>query len=159
WYRANQGSSNDHALSAEAKWRLPAGLLQVAGTWSHAIDNQSDPLAGDYYNLDVVGPLPQQRTNSAAFTRQFDSRSHLGNSHFDQRHIVVISSIWRLPPVLQGSRAGVVFRNWRVSELAAFRAGQPFTVSAHMLGTSPLVNNRANIVDPQDTTLDVRATG
>jgi hypothetical protein len=156
-YRANQGSSNDTALAATTQWKTMAGTVHLSWTWSHAIDNQSDPLAGDYLNLDSVGIIPQQKKVAAAFTRQFDSRVDRGNSDFDQRHNVVVYSIWRLPEAWQRVRWLAVLRHWRVSELAAFRTGEPFTVYGASL--PPFFANRAKIVDPRAMASDAATTG
>ena len=46
-YRANQGISDYYALAVRALYRRGRSLIQAAYTWSHAIDNQSDPLGID----------------------------------------------------------------------------------------------------------------
>ena len=45
-YRSNQGNSNYSAGAAVLTWRSKRQVWQASYTWSHAIDNQSDPLAG-----------------------------------------------------------------------------------------------------------------
>ena len=149
YYRANQGASSDYALTSTLGWRARFSEFQVSWTWSHSIDNQSEPLNGDYYNLVAVSSLvPQAPVLPSSFTRQFDSGSDRGNSDFDQRHSVVFFSIWDLPSFL---------RNWKVSQLAAFRSGLPFSVIGAMRGETSLFNDRANLTDPSAVYINVPA--
>ncbi len=152
-YRANQGSSNYHALTAVARYR-PAGALrrgqfQLAYTWSHSIDNQSEALAGDFFDLSFTRVTAGAgRAAISAFSRQFDSRIDRGSSDFDQRQNLVFFSIWDLPSAWQGSRARWLLRDWRFSQLAAFRTGFPFTVHAPSRfapGGELIYNNRAEL--------------
>ena len=151
-YRANQGSSNYHALAASSRYRTGRGSLQVTYTWGHAIDNQSDPLVGDFFDLSFTGVGAAGTTGGrAAFARQFDSRADRGNADFDQRHNLVFFSNWELPDLFTSSKAGVLFRDWRFAQLAAFRTGFPYSVSASSLSGFPdgqILNQRADIVDP-----------
>jgi hypothetical protein len=97
------------------------------------------------------------RTDFAAFSRQFDSRGDRGNSDFDQRHNLVFFSIWDLPPVLAGSKAGWLFRDWQFSQLAAFRSGFPYSVRAPIGfdfdNPAILYNGRADVIDPKHAAL------
>jgi hypothetical protein len=128
--------------------------LQVAYTWSHTIDIQSEPLAGDFFNLSFTRVTSGAGAGTtAAFARQFDGRGDRGNSDFDQRHNLVILSIWDLPDLFSSSQAGVLFRDWQFSQMAAFRSGFPFTVRAPSgfsfdPGSEIIINNRADLIDP-----------
>ena len=154
-YRANQGLSNYHALTAVARYRARRGTLQAAYTWSHAIDNQSDPLAGDFFDLSFTGVAGAASTSSmAAFARQFDSGADRGNADFDQRHNLVFFSNWDLPELFSSSTAAMVFRDWQFAQVAAFRTGFPYTVPAssrHNFGQGQIINQRADIIDPNLT--------
>ena len=145
-YRANQGSSDYYALTALLNARFSRGQLQVAYTWSHSIDNQSDPLTGEFFDLGFAGINPtRSATTMAAFTRQFDSSGDRGSSDFDQRHNFVFYSTWNLPAPSGRRWAVVLLQDWKVSQLAAFRTGEPYTVIA---GSSvEFVDNRANLVN------------
>jgi hypothetical protein len=138
YYRANQGTSRYNAIAAVFRYRTSRSRLQVSYTWSRSIDNQSEPLGGDLYNLGITTPAAQN-PNIAQFTGQFDSSADIGHSDFDQRHNLVFFSIWDLPSVRSRSRLGILFRDWRVAQVAAFRSGLPFSV---MAGTV-----RADVVD------------
>ena len=84
-YRANQGISDYYGVQAVARYRSSRLQLQASYTLSHTIDNQSEPLAGEFFNFNFMGNTGAQ---SAAFTRQFDSSADRANSDFDQRHNV-----------------------------------------------------------------------
>jgi hypothetical protein len=151
-YRSGQGLSDYNALTAVARYRAGRKQFQISYTWSHTIDDQSEPLAGDFFNLlfTQIGS-DSSRTDFAAFSRQFDSRGDRGNSDFDQRHNLVFLSIWDLPPVLSGSKAGWLFRDWRVSQLAAFRSGFPYSVREPIV--TDLYNGRADVIDSKNAVL------
>jgi len=151
-YRANQGFSDYNALTAVARYRIPRGMLQASYTWSHSIDNQSDPLIGDFFNLTFTsiqtGAASQQRST---FSEQFNPNADRGNSDFDQRQNLVIFSYWNLPAPLERSKAGLLLRDWTLAGLAAFRSGLPYTVygpSQAIAGQGQILNNRANILNP-----------
>jgi hypothetical protein len=157
-YRSGQGISDYNALTAVARYRSGRKQFQISYTWSHTIDNQSEPLAGDFFNLlfTQIGP-DSSRSDFAAFSRQFDSRADRGNSDFDQRHNLVFFSILDLPPVLAGSKAGCLFRDWQFSQLAAFRSGFPYSVR-EPIGfdfNNPVIlyNGRADVIDPKNAVL------
>ncbi len=151
-YRANQGTSNYNALIARLRHRGRSSQLQVAYTWSRTIDIQSEPLAGDFFDLSFTRVSSGAGgSTTAAFARQFDGRGDRGNSDFDQRHNLVILSIWDLPDLFSSSQAGVLFRDWQFSQMAAFRSGFPFTVRAPIrfsFDGELVINNRADLIDP-----------
>jgi hypothetical protein len=155
-YRANQGFSNYNALTGVARYRTGRGMVQASYTWSHAIDNQSDPLIGDFFNLNFTSIQSTAGSNGrSAFSMQFNPLADRGNSDFDQRHNLVIFSYWNLPAPFADSKTGLLFRNWTVAELAAFRSGFPYTVTGTTTaigGQGFILNNRPNIIDPNQTT-------
>ena len=155
-YRGNQGFSDYNALTAVVRYRTSRGMVQGSYTWSHTIDNQSDPLLGDFFNLDFASIQgAAETTGHAAFTEQFNPKVDRGNSDFDQRQNLVIFSYWNLPVPFASSKFATVFRGWVVSELAAFRSGLPYTVygtSTAIPGQGQLLDNRANIIEPTATT-------
>jgi hypothetical protein len=152
-YRANQGYSDYNALTIVARYRWSRGYIQGSYTWSHYIDNQSDPLAGDFFDLSFTNIGSGSGTGGqAAFTQQFNPNSDRGNSDYDQRNNLVIFSYWNLPSALQGSKAGIVFRNWILAGLAAFRSGLPYTVidnaSPVIPGSGAVINPRPDLINP-----------
>lgn len=145
-WRSSQGASDYRALTAVARYHSRRGSMQVSYTWSHSIDNQSDPLLGDFFDLSFVniGSASASRAQ-AAFTRQFDSAGDRASSDFDQRHNLVFYSWWDSPAVGGRGRFAALTRNWRLAEMAAFRTGFPYTVRSGATGA--LLNQRADIVD------------
>jgi hypothetical protein len=130
-------------------YRASRYLFYLAYTLSHSIDNQSDPLAGDFFDLNFAS-LTSTSSNSTGgtFSRQFDSNADRGNSDFDQRQNLVFYSIWDLPgprhlrPLLNG---------WKFAQMAAFRSGFPFSVyapSSEPYAGGTILNNRADVNGP-----------
>jgi len=140
-YLSNQGLSDYYSLSLVTRWRARHGFVQAAYTWSHAIDFQSDPLAGDYLE-DVsyfqskvpdlvrsgVAPGPSLTAPfGAAFSSPYDSRGSRGNADFDQRQTLVFYSYWQIPAV--GSRyVRRLLQGLRLSQIAAIRSGFPYSI-------------------------------
>ena len=151
-YRANQGFSDYNALTAVVRYRIPRGMLQGSYTWSHSIDNQSDPLIGDFFNLTFTsiqtGQTSQQRST---FSEQFNPNADRGNSDFDQRQNLVIFAYWNLPSPFARSKAGILLHDWTIAGLAAFRSGLPYTVygsTAAIPGEGLILDNRASVLLP-----------
>jgi hypothetical protein len=143
-YRAAQGFSDYNALTGVFRYRSNRGMLQASYTWSHAIDNQSEPLLGDFFNLSrftqiTAGAGPGGR---AAFSQQFNPAADRGNSDFDQRHNLVLYSYWNLPAFLRGFTVGA---------LAAFRSGFPYTVIGP--ANNDIMNARVDILNPRQALL------
>ena len=151
-YRAPQGSSSYQALTGLLRHRFKQGQFQISYTWSHSIDNQSEPLDFDIFNLFFLSSTSGSPGSVASFTRQFDSSSDRGNSDFDQRQNLVFFSIWDLPSPHGAHLWRYALRDWHVSQLAAFRSGFPYTVFANgafnpqdpVYGN--LEHNRANLL-------------
>jgi hypothetical protein len=159
-YRANQGSASYAALAAALRFRKTRLHGQISYTWSHSIDNQSEPLAGTFFNFNTfaaarVGPSPF----TSSFTQQFASSLDKGNSDFDQRQNLVFFVTYQPPPVLKGP----VFRNWTFSALGAARSGLPYSVYSifDLSAAIPeyFVNQRANLVDPAHVYVSQPAQG
>jgi hypothetical protein len=137
------------------RYRNSRGMIQGSYTWSHSIDNQSDPLIGDFFNLTFTSIQTGQSTSQrSTFSEQFNPNADRGNSDFDQRQNLVLFSYWNLPSPFASSKFGVLLRNWTVAEMAAFRSGQPYTVygtSSVIAGQGEILDNRANIVNANQT--------
>jgi outer membrane receptor protein involved in Fe transport len=148
-WRSSQGKSNYFALSSLVKYRLLDSLdLQAAYTWSHSIDNQSDPLTGDFFDLNFTTVTGASATATrSAFARQFDSQGDRGNSDFDQRHNLFLTGTWR------STARPILLSGWRVSGLSAFRTGFPYsilsiTTISPINGNGLIQNQRADLIDP-----------
>jgi hypothetical protein len=155
-YRAPQGSSHYTAATVLVRGRSGLGQWQAAYTWGRAIDNQSEALSADDFNLSYTGLTPPG-SSVASFSKQFDSSSDRGNSDFDQRHNFVFYSIWNLPQPARTNWAGPLLRNWRFAQLAAFRSGFPYTVYSNgrvgaIMDKGLISHNRADLLDPAAAT-------
>jgi hypothetical protein len=159
-WRSSEGSSDYTALSAIAKYKWRTLFVQAAYTWSHAIDNQSDPLIGDFFNLDFTTAVSNASSNAtsqrSSFAQQYNSSGDRGNSDFDQRQNLFLLGIWRS----EGRR--LLTRGWQVSWMAAFRTGFPYTVtspSSTVLGAGQIDNQRANLTNAAAAMLPNPAAG
>ena len=156
-YRGNQGTSEYHALVSSLRMRYRRGEARLSYTYSHAIDNQSDPLTGLLaHNLQLTRPTDQPLDpRPAGFTLQYNSSADRGNADFDQRHNLAFyayidlpspgSGLWR--PFLTG---------WSLAGVGAVRSGSPFTVYSEF-SPEPIHYNRANLVDPPTLTANTGA--
>ena len=152
-WRSSQGSSDYNALTAVARYHSRFGFAQISYTWSHSIDNQSDPLAGDYFDLGFININASATTQPvAAFMEEFNSHGDRASSDFDQRRNLVFYSWWNVPSAAEKGLLGALTRNWRLAQLGAFRSGFPYSVlttTSNLLDpTGPLLNPRADIVAP-----------
>ena len=150
-WRSSQGKSDYYALSSLLKYRLDSFDFQAAYTWSHSIDNQSDALIGDFFNLNftAVTTASTQQTPST-FAQQYNSNGDRGNSDFDQRHNVFLTAAWRSPA------HAMILRDWKLSGIAAFRSGFPYSVLsvtslAPYNGSGLIEYQRANLLNPSAT--------
>jgi hypothetical protein len=152
-WRSSQGSSDYTALSTIAKYRWRTLTFQATYTWSHAIDNQSDPLIGDFFDLNFTTINNASSTAlRSSFAQQFSSTGDRGNSDFDQRHNVFLLGIWR------SDARRLLIRGWQVSWMAAFRSGFPYTIrtittQAPIFGDGEIVNQRADLLSPSTAVL------
>jgi len=154
-YRANQGSSDYSALVAALRFRRSRLNGQISYTWSHSIDNQSEPLNGTFFSFNQFAGATQAPTAFSSFTRQFSSSLDRGNSDVDQRQNLVFFTSYQLPGAL---------RAWTVSGLGALRAGLPFTVYSGPVSNLPygheFINNaRADVVLPAQVDTSQPAPG
>jgi hypothetical protein len=145
-------------MSALARYRVRTLFFQASYTWSHSIDNQSDPLTGEFADLNITTVNGGgENTPRSSFVRQFDSRGDRGNSAFDQRHNLFLLGVW------QPEARWRVAHGWKVSWLAAFRTGTPYTVLSSTLfppaSGGSFNNQRADLVDPNTAVLSPRTTG
>jgi hypothetical protein len=135
------GWASYHALTMAAKRRLTNGLMfDLNWTWSHSIDDASDPGA----TLNETN-LPQDTQNLAA---------EKASSSFDHRHRIVASFIYQLPlPQTASGWRRVLFEHWQVGGNFTIQSGAPFTVNLSSdqanLGAGPA--QRPNVLfNPND---------
>ena len=149
-WRSDQGISDYYALSTLVRWQKRTLLVQGAYTLSHSIDNQSDPLVGDFFDLSFTAIDNASSSNlqqRSAFSQQFNSNADRGNSDFDQRQNLFLLGIWQPAGQRWWSRG------WKASYMAAFRGGEPYTIYAATtqvpnFGVGTFENPRADLILP-----------
>lgn len=111
------GWATYHALTLAAKRRFTNGLMFDANwTWSHSIDDASDPGA----TLNETN-LPQNVYNLA---------SEKASSSFDHRHRVVVSFIYQLPLARKPNGwMHALLGQWQASGNFTAQSGAPLTVN------------------------------
>jgi len=111
------GWATYHAATLEAKRRFAQGLLfDVNWTWSHSIDDASDP--GPTFN---ETNLPQN---------VYDLAQEKASSSFDHRQRAVTSFIYQIP--VRKDAAGwlrALIAEWQASGNFSVQSGAPFTVN------------------------------
>jgi hypothetical protein len=142
-YRANQGSSQYAALSGTVRFRRSTFNGQLSFTWSHSEDNQSEPLANTFFDLNQFSSQQVATPYRSTFTQQFDSNGDWADSDFDQRLNFVAYAVWTPHPVMETRWLNATLRNWTVSGLAAARSGLPFSVIVDQT-----FNERADLINP-----------
>jgi hypothetical protein len=108
----NSASSTYHSLQISADKRAGRSLrIRGSWTWSHAIDDVSDPFDGRGFFA-----LPQDGN------RQDLERA---SASFDARHRVTGSLVWQLPAMSVFS----FLSGWNAAAITEFQTGQPYTVN------------------------------
>ncbi len=155
-WRSSQGASDYYALSSLVRYRYRSVDFQAAYTFSHAIDNQSDPLIGDFFSLDFTSiTAPQGAKNTSTFARMFDSGADRANADFDQRHNLFLMWDWR------SSSRSRFFGGWKFAGIAAFRSGFPYSVLSPSTNIpnvfhGQILDPRADLIGPGNGVLPQR---
>ncbi len=108
-------------LQSEVSLRNFHGMLiQLAYTYSHALDNASDPLVTTAGN----GNYPVNSLNLGP---------EYGNSPFDARQRASINFVYNLPfgrgsARLNNGAAGRIFEGWQVSGIGQMQTGSPYDI-------------------------------
>jgi hypothetical protein len=119
------GWANYQALTLAAKHRFARGLMfDASWTWSHSIDDASDPGA----TLNETN-LPQNI---------YDLASEKASSSFDHRQRFVVSFIYQLPLAARS-------KGWRRALLTQWQAGGNFTAQSGAPFTVNIASDQANI--------------
>jgi hypothetical protein len=150
--RTRQGSSNFHALEAQATRQFRHGLqFGVAYTFSKAMDYYGNGSQGGGA-VSVAGPTGgnfpvYQNARTWSYTK----------SGFDQTHVITLNYTYDLP---KGSKFApnpvtrFVLDNWQVSGITSFASGVPNNISLSLSDSADLVGGgdgvRANLIaDPR----------
>jgi hypothetical protein len=120
--------------------------MGVSYTWSHALDDSSDPLPGADTNGNGDFPVDT-----------FLPNHEFGNSGFDTRQRLVLNFVYqpnigRGKSFLSNGAVGRVFEGWEVAGIASFQTGLPYDIfgpedTLHTGGPNG-VTDRATVVDP-----------
>lgn len=157
--RTNQAFSDYAGMSLAVRYRTGRITLNSSYTWSHSIDNQSDPLQGQYFDFGFSNQT--DRTGQqyvGAFSLPGDTRIDRGNSDFDQRQNFVGWAVIALPGPASRQWQPLL-SNWNVSVVFALRSGLPYSVYAGPNNCFPVCNPRANIVNAADARLSLPVPG
>jgi hypothetical protein len=133
------GNSNYNGLQTIGNVRNYHGLqLQMAYTWSHAIDDSSDPLAPTVHNANYP-------------RNSYDLAQERGSSGFDVRQRAVMSFVYdfnigRGKSFLSNGFIGKVFEGWQASGVAQWQTGLGYDIygTADTLHTN--AQDRATVI-------------
>jgi len=135
------GQSYYNGLQVQATHRLTHGLqFSMAYTWSHAIDDTSDPLVPTTHNSN----FPR---NSLDLARE------RGNSGFDTRQRAVLNFLYQVGvgrgrAYLNSGFMGRVLEGWEISGIAQWQTGLPYDISGPLDTLHTSIADRATIVNP-----------
>jgi len=114
------GNSWYHGLQLNVNKRFSRGFqIQAAYTYSHSIDDSSDPL------------VPAEKTGRSFPRNSFALWEERGNSGFDIRQRLVINYAWELPfgkgkEYANTGFLGKVLEGWQLSGITTFQSGHPY---------------------------------
>ncbi len=119
--------------------RLSHGMqIQGAYTWSHALDDASDPFVAAQGNRN----LPRN---------SFNLHDEYGNSDFDVRQVLVVNFVYQ--PSLGRGRSylnhgftGRLMEGWELSGIATFQTGLPYDIFGDRDSQHTGLSDRAEIV-------------
>ncbi len=130
--------STYNALQVNFTKRFSHGFqAQLAYTWSHGIDNASDPL--------------DPAAGNRSFPRNsFNLGAERGQSDFDLRHRAVINYIWEVPlgkgrRYLNQGWAARILEGFQLSGIVAFQSGHPYEIFGNRDSEHTGVSNRADL--------------
>jgi hypothetical protein len=133
------GNSTYHAFQANFNRRLDHGMqIQAAYTWSHSIDDASDPL--------------KPGLNNRSFPRNsLNLKEERGASDFDLRQRLVINYVVDLPfgkgrAYLKNGVAGRILEGWQFAGITLFQDGLPYDVFGNVDTEHTGFSSRADVI-------------
>ncbi len=139
--------SSYDGLQINVTQRLSHGIqIQTAYTWSHTLDNASDP-------LDPAGNGTGSSANRSLPRNSFNLNAEYGNSDFDVRQRLSINFIYqpnigRGRAYLNSGMVGKVMEGWELSGIATFQTGQPFDIFGYRDDQHTGLSDRPEIIAP-----------
>ena len=141
FFQKSIANANYNGLQLNIKQKIWHGLqIQGSYTYSHAIDDASDPLT----------PAAGNR----AFPRNsFNLRAERGNSDFDIRHHAVINYIYEFPfgrgkSLWSEGSTGRILEGWQVSGITTLSTGLPYDIFGNRDNQHTGVSDRAFYLGP-----------
>jgi hypothetical protein len=153
-FRSNEGRSSYVGLEARARRRSRNSMLEAAYTYAHAIDLQSEPLLGDFFDPDQANFRESAtREGIASFTHELRPELDRGSADFDQRHNFVLAGAWTLPAPFRRGLFEKMLNGWDLSWMAGWRSGFPVDIVARRVdgvlrNVRPAANPDAEIDEP-----------
>jgi hypothetical protein len=133
------GNSTYNGLQAKVTRRFSHGLqIQGSYTYSHAIDDASDPL--------------RAVANNRSFPRNsFNLHEERGNSDFDQRQRLILNYVYELPfgkgrTYLKDGAIGRIMEGWQISGISLFEDGHPYDIFGDVDSEHTSLSSRASLV-------------
>src|SRR5208282_1540966 len=137
------GHSWYDGMQAQLTERPLRGLqIQMSYTWSHALDDSSDPLVQTTNN----GNYP---VDSFALNREH------GNSGFDTRQRAVLNFVYqpgigRGRGLLSSGVVGRILEGWTVSGIASFQTGLPYDIFGPLDTLHTGIADRATVINSSE---------
>ncbi len=138
------GQSNYHSGQFRLTKRLTnksfgLGQIQVAYTYSHSIDDSTDPLVGQ------AGERTFPRDSSGLAGGWTAER---GNSGFDTRHRLVANYIYELPLYFENKALDYLFGHWSMGGIFQVQSGNPYSIFGGTDSAGTGLGQRADYADP-----------
>lgn len=139
------GHSTYHAMQLRmtktlSNNRYGLGQIQGAYTWSHSIDDSTDPLVAQ------TGERTFPR-DSTGFAGGF-SRPERGNSGFDTRHRFVLNFIYELPFKFGNKALNTILGDWSLSGIYQVQSGNPYSIFGGTDSAGTGLGQRADFANP-----------
>lgn len=126
--------------------RFGTGQFQAAYTWSHSIDDSSDPLVGQ--NGERTFPRDSSGFAQIPGSSVTGGRAERGNSGFDVRHRFVMNFLYEVPLKFENTIANTAFGNWALTGIWQWQSGSPYSVFGSSDSAGTALGQRADYADP-----------
>jgi outer membrane receptor protein involved in Fe transport len=119
-YLESSANSEYNALQVEVQKRFNDHFFaNLAYTWSHSLDDSSDPLAV------LINDSPAQQNPN-------DNHNNRGASEFDERHTLAVTHTWEMPFFVHSKNAAarLLLGGWSFAGISTYHSGLPTNVVA-----------------------------
>ena len=111
-----------NSLQVSIRRTIAPLTLSVAYTYSHSLDDSSD-------------------WQDANFVNSFNLAANRASSNFDERHILTVSYVYKIPSFHESGIAKALLGGWEYSGITTFNTGTPFSVTNGIFGDNAGVAN------------------